>query len=250
MGWIAERAAMDDRRVTASRTVLASPAELDAAYEELLRPSFPPVELDSRDALVAGLRAGRTRAFVTYVGEEQAAIAVTHTERRRDVALLSYLAVGEAWRGTGVGGTLLEDVIADVAGSSSPALLLAEIEHPLKPPEAASWGDPRRRFGFYARHGARVVDLPYFQPMLHRGGSRVRGMLLLALHADGRLLTPDGRLQHSPLVDFLAAYLEHAEGAAPTDAEATALLELAGDPRGVRLLDMVGRDGYRFPAQR
>jgi GNAT superfamily N-acetyltransferase len=230
-----------------SRTVRATGPQFDAAYDALLRPSFPPDELYDRENLAAGLRDGWAQAFITYVDEEAAAVAVMHGGPGDDVELLSYIAVAERWRGTGVGGTLLDDVIDDAARSPSPVALLAEIEHPLKPAATTSWGDPRRRFAFYARRGARVLDLPYFQPRLHPGASRVRGMLLLALHVDDRLLTPDGRMRAAPLAAFLRGNLEHAEGAPPTDNEALALLERAGDPGGVCLLDMMDAEGYRFP---
>ena len=231
-----------------SRTVLATPVELAAAYDALLAPSFPPDELEDRDHLVAGLRDGSARAFVRYVDDDRAAIAVTHRVERDDVELLSYLAVGQRWRGTGIGGALLDDLIDEAAGASAPRVLLAEIEQAHQPAGRTPWGDPARRYTFYARHGARVLELPYFQPALRPGFGRVRGMLLLALHVDDRLLTPDGRLRSAPLAEFLRLNLEHCEGAPPTDAEARALLDLASDPQGVRLLDMGGTAASRLPS--
>ena len=49
-----------------------------------------------------------------------------------------------------------------------------------------SVGDPTARLSFYARFGATVLDLPYFQPRLTAKGRRAHGMLLLAfdVHAD------------------------------------------------------------------
>ncbi len=47
-----------------------------------------------------------------------------------------------------------------------------------------SVGDPTERLVFYARFGATVLDLPYFQPRLSANGQRAHGMLLIAFDVD------------------------------------------------------------------
>ena len=63
---------------------------------------------------------------------------------------------------------------------------LAEVDDPRRHTTEALIGDPRARLAFYGRLGARVLDLPFFQPRLVADGPRAHGMLLLTLdvHSD------------------------------------------------------------------
>ena len=87
---------------------------------------------------------------------------------------------------------------------------------------------------FYEQHGARALDLPYFQPGIGSASRRVRGMLLLVLHADPAF-TPEhpDRLAGGPLRTFMEAYLESSEGVQPNDWDAKALFKAIDREGGV-----------------
>ncbi|WP_238146866.1 hypothetical protein [Ornithinimicrobium murale] len=66
--------------------------------------------------------------------------------------------------------------------------MVAEAERPDRHTGSPEFGDPNARLRFYERHGARALDLPYFQPPIG-DGEPVHGMLLLALHVEGSLIS-------------------------------------------------------------
>lgn len=191
-------------------------------YRTVLRPSFPDDELLTPADFAHGVATGAIRLHTILVDGVPAAVATG--DGHDDVMLLGYLAVGAAGRGRGLGGRLLDTVVAAWRADPAPALILAEVERPDRHPGSPEHGDPTARLRFYARHGARVLDLPYFQPPLRPGGAAVDGMLLLALGGANATLAPAG-----PLLSFFDAYLD--------DSPAAARLRAAVGPDGVRLLD-------------
>lgn len=212
-------------------------AGLDEVYRDLLAPFFPPHELDSLEDVAGGVADGTTEVLVA-VDEEgrRLGAAVGDWDEGARVQLLSYLAVDPARRSGGVGGRLLEEAVARWAERYRPCAIVAEIEHPAAAAENAAWGDHRRRFDFYGRRGARVLDLPFFQPALRDGAERAWGMLLIALHLDPELAAGPDRAAAAPIREFLEGYFRITEGDLPEDAEGKALLEAAAAPEGVRLL--------------
>ena len=152
--------------------------------------------------------------------------------------LLSYFATRADQRGRGVGSDLYRNVLSSVREPGRPSMVLVEVERPDRHLGDGEHGDPTARLRFYGRHGARVLDLPYFQPAIADGGERVYGMLLLALwfhpaglSADGARLTEASGI--GPAVDSI---LGGESTVAKDDAAAVALRESARVGGGVRLL--------------
>ena len=116
-----------------------------------------------------------------------------------------------------------------------PLVTLAEVDDPRRHAASSSVGNPAARLSFYGRFGARVLDLPYFQPRLSEGGRRAHGMLLLAfdVHADALADGPVRALRGEVLGGFLRRYFADAEGTASTDAAGIAPTDAAGiEPTG------------------
>ncbi len=120
---------------------------------------------------------------------------------------------------------------------------MAEVDDPRCHDAEGLVGDPAARLSFYGRFGARVLDLPYFQPSLIRGGRRARGMLLLAfdVHAASLAPGPVPALRGDLLDRWLRGYFAESEGLRESDEGAhdpdlARLLGQASAPAGVRLL--------------
>lgn len=210
-----------------------------AVYHRLLEPAFPPDQLDSLADLRASAAAGRADFLVAVEADGTpigAAVGEWYAESR--VQLLAYLAVDPARRSGGVGGRLLDAVVERWARDRGPCVVVAEIEHPEVAPERPEWGDPKRRFAFYARHGARVLDLPFFQPALRGTGERVHEMLLISLHIDSSFAVDEDHVASEPIREFLVDYFTATEGRVPEDRDGRALLEAAGAAGGVGLADL------------
>ncbi|GAA2269535.1 hypothetical protein GCM10009853_023900 [Glycomyces scopariae] len=203
-----------------------------AVYRGLFAPSFPPGELGSEASLADALRDGSADLFAV-VDDAGAPVAAAFGEwsAHARVQLLTYLAVGPAARGGGIGGRLLREAVGAWAARRDPCLVVAEIEDPRAPAHDAH-GDPRRRLAFYEAAGAQVLDVPYFQPGFGGPGHRVPGMLLLVLHAAPQLRHGDA-VDGEALRTFMEDYLEAVEGAVTADAATTALLEALDRPGGV-----------------
>ncbi|MEN0130362.1 MAG: hypothetical protein AAGC49_13035 [Brevundimonas sp.] len=196
------------------------PSQLRALHAAILVPSFPPEELESADAMGEALTAGTVVAMVASSDDEPVGLAVGAWDPATSVLLLSYLAIGAAGRGGGVGGTLLESALAHWRARLDPLVVLAEIEDPAQHAGSPEHGDPAARERFYLRHGARRLPLAYEQPSLAPGLPRVGGMLLLALAVRPSVVAANDawHLPTAPLRDFLVGYFERSEGHAPDDA--------------------------------
>lgn len=203
-------------------------------YERILRASFPADELDSFDELAEGVASGRLdvrgivgedgRIVGTAVGERFEAPA----ERAPDAAivLLTYLALAPDARGGGYGGRLFDAVVAEWAEEHAPCAVLLEIEHPAHHAGSDSYGDPEARLRFYARHGVRLLPVPYFMPSFGPGRARVPALLLAAAHVDAAIAT-DGGMLAEPVERMLHQLL------------AADLMQWPDDPATARLLDAV-----------
>lgn len=186
---------------------------LPAVYRDLLAPSFPPEELVTEALLAAGLDEGVLRLHVVGPDAQPVAAAVAESMHPSQAVLLAYLATKESSRGTGLGSRLLAAWLQDVVDTSDPSFVLAEVEHPGHHRGSAHHGDPAARLRFYARHGARIVDVPYVQGPVGPGQPPVFGLLLLALHVRADQLDPDG--EHLLPTGELASALSGGHGPRP-----------------------------------
>jgi GNAT superfamily N-acetyltransferase len=225
-----------------TRIVQVDPAQplLDAVYTDILTPSFPPEERGGLEELRAGAASGNTRVLAALDDDERpAAVAVGDWSETTGVALLSYLATRSGRRGAGVGGELLAAAMADWRERWRPALVLAELEHPLAHGTSEAYGDPAKRVRFYARRGLRALDVPYFQPGLGLGSPRMYGFMLCTLEVgpEGAGAEPD-TVDGARVARFMAEYLEGYEGAVGTDPACLALFAALDRPGGVPLIDV------------
>ncbi|MET7136136.1 hypothetical protein MT994_18725 [Cellulosimicrobium sp. MI9406] len=115
-----------------------------------------------------------------------------------------------------------------------PLVVVGEVEHPAHHTGSEAHGDPVARLRFYARLGARVLALPYFQPGDGPGGERVPALLLVSFPLGPHAAGDD--VPAAPLRAFLAENLRESEGTLADDAATRRLLDAAGGDR-VRLVD-------------
>jgi GNAT superfamily N-acetyltransferase len=208
---------------------------LEHVYRGVLLPAFPPEEIESESSVAETLDAGLGSLLVAVDDKgKPAGAAFGRWSEASRVQLLTYLAVDPATRGHGLGGRLLHEAMDTWRSRYDPCVILAEVESPDAPAVHEAYGDPRRRLAFYESAGAKILDLPYFQPGIGSPTKRVHGMLLLVLHADPSFTegSPD-RLSGRPLRTFMEAYLESSEGATPTDWDAKSLLKTIGREGGI-----------------
>ena len=216
---------------------LDTPALLTSLWHDVLAPSFPPAELVPSDDLLADGAAGRLSAFgVVRDGRVMAGIVGSWSATSR-VLLVDYLAIAPGGRGGGVGGALLSQAVRRWLDELDPALVVAEVEHPAHHEASERHGDPAARLRFYARHGGRVLDLPYFQPgMTGPGSPRVPALLLVALAAPTTAGGRADRVPAAPVRAFLTENLVACEGTLADDGATRRLLAAASGDE-VRLVD-------------
>ena len=206
--------------------------ELQEVYAVLLAPSFPPRELVPADWLIEGAAAGSVSVLVAEDASGPVAVAVTEPRAPSAVVLLTYFATRADQRGRGVGSALFGRMLETVVERQRPHLVVAEVERPDRHAGSPEFGDPTARLRFYGRHGAKVLDLPYFQPPIG-DQAPVHGMLLLALWvAPGVLVTGAAGGEAVPgglLAPFIESALDRA-GTAGQAPPAHRLREAAGEP--------------------
>ncbi|MFI7277086.1 GNAT family N-acetyltransferase [Streptomyces sp. NPDC049879] len=216
--------------------------EFDRIYAEILRPSFDDDELAPPEELAAELAAGRLSVlWCAGAAGEPLAAAVGTFEPGHRIMLLTWLAVRPGRRGGGLGGPLLDAAVAAWRAAFEPCMVLAEVADPERHAAGEAHGDPAGRLRFYLRHGARVLDLPYFQPALGEGRRRVPDMLLTVLHADPSFAgsvpeTIDGAL----LRTWLEEHQAETEGSVGTDPWSARLWQAVERPGGVPYLRYPG----------
>ncbi len=215
----------------------ADSQQVASFYRTVLAPHFIADELDTEENFAAGLRLGGSRALVARA--EGGAIiggAVTDWFARSHVLLLSYIAVLSAHRSTGAGAALMAAVSGSGPADLRPALLVAEVEDPRYFASDPAHGDPWARWRFYQRLGGRTLPLPYMQPALGQGRSRVPHLLLMVL---GGTMAPPGaeRVDGETVKLFLQEYFEGCEGPVrPGDLQVQELFAACRQPGGVPLL--------------
>ncbi|MFG1805714.1 N-acetyltransferase [Streptomyces sp. NPDC049040] len=209
---------------------------LDAVYDELLAPTFPAYELMTLAEVRAGMEAGFLWISAVIRDGRPEGAAVAEWSSHSGVLLLSYMAVRKDLRSSGVGGTLMAEIHTGWQERVHPLLTLAEIEHPAGHTPDPAYGDPTARLRFYARHGTRALDVPYFQPSLRTGAPRVPGVILGVLTTAPELAGAEA-VPSEPVRIFMTEYFQGCEGGVPEDPAATALFA-AMPPGGIALLPL------------
>jgi GNAT superfamily N-acetyltransferase len=196
-------------------------SHIDTLYHDILQPAFPPAELCSLDDLRQMITSGHPTLVALDDDDTVIGGAVGEWEPELRVILLSWLAVRPGLRSGGVGGMLLDVALDAWPEEFDPCLILAEVEDPSAHLGSEATGDPSARLRFYQRHGARALEMPYFQASLGPGLDRVPGLFLMVLHAHIQFL---GQRPDSIATGILRTYLENyqrqCEGHVGTDEQA------------------------------
>lgn len=210
---------------------------LEEFYDDILTPSFPDEELLTSDDLADALADPGKGMFASVALTDRNEVvggAVGQWFPECRVLLTVYLATHPGRRGGGIGRRILRTVTEDWRRRFDPLLVLGEVEDP-RHHHDRGFGDPGRRLAFYASEGARVIDVPYFQPRLRPEEVRVPDLLLMtfAVHEQFGL---GSTVDSAPVRCFLEKNLLSSEGRISDDAETEALWEALSDPV-VALLD-------------
>lgn len=162
--------------------------------------------------------------------------------------LLTYFATRGDRRGRGLGSSLFQAMLTAVRTQTRTPLLVAEVERPDRHTGSEEFGDPGARLRFYGRHGARALDLPYFQPPIG-DEAPVHGMLLLALHVDeGLIITERGGAAGLPGPGMVADAIDSMLGEPAPAGNAPSAAQLR-DAAAASLVRLVPLEHYqRVPA--
>ncbi|MBD7980929.1 hypothetical protein [Oerskovia merdavium] len=238
---------------------LRSVEQLTQLYRDVLSPSFPPAELVSLSSFLADHAAGHLESLGVVevpdgaappsgpgaagpgpggagtadsgpdeapAGRVVAGVVGSWSAEAR-VLLVQYLAIAPGRRGGGIGAALLGAAVAAWLTNLRPAMVLGEVEHPGFHAASEAHGDPEARLRFYARHGGRVLAVPYFQPGNAPGAERVPALLLMTLATEDPTATS---VPAAPLRTFLREYFVDSEGSLADDEPTRALLaSVAGE---------------------
>jgi GNAT superfamily N-acetyltransferase len=179
----------------------------DRFYYMVLKPAFPPEELEDVETVRARYHVRRppVPGLVVLLAGEPMGGALGEHFADSNIVLLDYLAVRADRRGNGVGRELLDRALVSWREHLAPTAIFAEVENP-RGRSAGPHGDPAARLRFYQRAGGKMLPLRYFQPSIGPGVPRVRGMLLICLDPWRESVPTDSVLA------FLDEYLEAAEG--------------------------------------
>ena len=161
--------------------ILESAAELSEFYDLVLVPSFPASELVGLPEFLSAAKSNYIHVIAAYNDDGVIAGAVGATPTQERVMMLLYLALRPGLRGSGVGGKLLTHAIATWRGLFNPTFILSGVEHPTYHQASEEHGDPAARLRFYARHGGRILNIPYFQPAIREGEPPVPALMLLTM---------------------------------------------------------------------
>lgn len=212
--------------------------KIDEFYHTVLEPSFHPDELCGLHHLQARVDRGAGDVWVALSPQgEVLAGLVGEWEPEVSIMLAAWIATRPGLRGRGLGGPLLDTALASWKARFDPCFVLAEIENPAHYTGDEAHGDPAARVAFYLRHGARKLDLPYFQPALGEAKQRVDNLYLMLLHAHPNFAGEEpNTLGGKELLEYMEAYLLGCEGKEPTDDQALRLLAAIGRPGGIPFL--------------
>ncbi|BBX45228.1 hypothetical protein GCM10009641_21810 [Mycobacterium cookii] len=214
-------------------------AQLEAFYDEILTPSFDSAELEDRTELLDALADPEsvTRGAIAFGATGSIAGGIVGDWFTGScVMLISYLAARPGFRGHGIGEQLIREVLPAWTSCLGALLTVAEVEDPRFYRIDEQHGDPEARLRFYARLGARIIDIPYFQPALSKEQSRVRNLFLMQLGADESVTRQDNMLDSATLTRFIDEYLAATEGDVDDD-EVRALRAALQAKNAIPLLD-------------
>jgi GNAT superfamily N-acetyltransferase len=217
----------------------AAPEELEVFYDKVLAPSFDSAELVERAELLGVLAdpASETRGSIAFDGDGQIVGGIIGDWFARcRVMLISYLAARPGFRDRGIGKRLLADVLPAWTSQFGVVLTVAEVENPRFFQADECHGDPEARLRLYATAlGAKILDIPYFQPALTPGQPRVPNLFLMVFSADRSVMREDNRIDAAPLRCFIEKYLADTEGDVDDD-EVRALRAALQTDDGVPLI--------------
>lgn len=218
---------------------------VELVYNDILLPSFPDDELVPLSVLRALVGAGLGLVWAAHDDAgDVVAVAIGEWDAELRVVLLSWLAVREGRRGGGVGGPLLDTALTEWRRRYDPCLVLAEVADPRHHPVSTAHGDPVARLNFYQRRGARILDMPYFQPALGPDKARVDHMLLIVLHADPAFAGSDAdTIDATVLRRYLEKYQLECEGVVDTGPDSAPMWRALDRPNGVPLSQVSGVTG-------
>ncbi len=178
---------------------LTEPTELREFYESVLVPSFPPGELVTEQELLESAAHGYINVIGAIADGKIIAGAVGSAPTQEKVMMLVYLALRPGLRGGGVGGRLMNRAFELWREAYNPTFILSEVEHPQFHPASEDHGDPAARLRFYARHGGRILDIPYFQPAIRPGEPPVPALMLLTMYTAPEAFVGDDHVISWPL---------------------------------------------------
>jgi GNAT superfamily N-acetyltransferase len=225
-------------RITDSVDV--TPVELAIFYDEVLAPSFNSAELVERSECLGALAdpTSETHGSIAFDRDGQVVggiIGDWFAQCR--VMLTSYLVARPGFRGRGIGTQLLAEVLPSWTSRFGAILIVAEVENPQFYHADEYHGDPEARLRMYARTlGAKILDIPYFQPALTAGQPRVPNLFLMVFSADQSVMRENNRIDAAPLRCFMEEYLAGTEGDVD-DNDVLALREALQPEDGIPLLD-------------
>ncbi len=211
---------------------LTDPDLLRSLHRDVLAPSFPPAELVDEQELLDAHASGRLRSL--GVVEEGRVVAGVVGEWFADARVLLVLYLAIAPDAAAAGRWPPRHRRARGLAHARPARRRGRGRAPAHHAGSEAYGDPVARLRFYARLGARVLALPYFQPGDGPGGERVPALLLVSFPLGPHTAGDD--VPAAPLRAFLAENLRESEGTLADDAAARRLLDAAGGD-SVRLVD-------------
>ncbi|MBV9023463.1 MAG: hypothetical protein JO362_06650 [Streptomycetaceae bacterium] len=221
-------------------------AEVTEFHHTMLVPHFPSDEVMPLDNLVHGVREGRTRVL-TVCGPDGAVLAGAVGEwfPSSRVQLLSYLVVRQGLRSQGLGSKVLSEALSRWTEALRPLLILGEVEDP-RYFRDTGFGDVVGRVRLYERKGVRALPVPYAQPALGPGLSRVPGLMLMVFAAHCDVRAAEGTINGGVVEQFLTEYYTVVEGdASPDDPQLGAMRAACRAAGGLPLL--LARELPTFP---
>lgn len=188
------------------------PGQAKILVRDLFEVSFGPEELGDPGDLIEQLAGEDLQVFSAWDGSQPLGAAIGWLATT-EITMLSWLAVSPLTRGHGVGSELFQRAISQWESRYNPLLILGEVENPHQHVASEQHGDPRRRWAFYQRLGAKHLDFPFEMPRLSPDVPVGEDMWLVSFagRAHGAIDPQTGELSGlgvgSALREFLDTYL-------------------------------------------
>ncbi len=148
---------------------------LQIQFEEIYHEAFPPNEQQPTELIYKRIKENKEVFLAAYIKEELVAFALLFDLQNTDYFLLDYLAVKNNKRNAGLGGKLMQKVIAYSFGKNKGVLL--EVDHPYQRGKRLQ---NTSRIQFYQKYGARIVEnLIYKLPDLERKNNPAHQFLMI-----------------------------------------------------------------------